>query len=56
MQFQFFAMRPHCVFLLTRIDNWNNKNDLDIVNYQDPLEFLKRLEFHELNENLGNYI
>jgi homoserine kinase type II len=43
-------------FLLTRIDNWNNKNDLDIVNYQDPLEFLKRLEFHELNENLGNYI
>ena len=43
-------------FLLTRIDNWNNKNDFDIVNYQDPLEFLKRLEFHELNENLGNYI
>ena len=42
-------------FLLTRIDNWKNKNDLDIVNYQDPMEFLKRLEFHELNENLGNY-
>ena len=42
-------------FLLTRIDNWKNKNDLDIVNYQDPMEFLKRLEFHELNKNLGNY-
>ena len=42
-------------FLLTRIDNWKNKNDLDIVNYQDPMEFLKRLEFHELNENLGIY-
>ena len=37
-------------FLLTRIDNWKNKNDLDIVNYQDPMEFLKRLEFHELNK------
>jgi len=42
-------------FLLTRIDNWKNKNDLDIVNYQDPMEFLKRLEFHELNKNLGNF-
>lgn len=42
-------------FLLTRIDNWKNKNDLDIVNYQDPVEFLKRLKFHELNKNLGNY-
>ena len=42
-------------FLLTRIDNWKNKNDLDIVNYQDPMEFLKRLEFHELNKNFGNF-
>ena len=31
-------------FLLTRIDNWNNKNDLDIVNYQSINSFTCRKE------------
>ena len=38
-------------FLLTRVDNWKNDNESDIVNYQDPLEFLKKFEFHELNKD-----
>ena len=42
-------------FFLTRIDNWKNKNDLDIVNYQDPMEFLEIIKFHELNADKGYY-
>ena len=42
-------------FLLTRVDNWKNDNELDIVNYQDPSEFLKKFEFHELNKDTEAY-
>lgn len=42
-------------FLLTRVDNWKNDNESDIVNYQDPLEFLKKFEFHELNKDTETY-
>ena len=42
-------------FLLTRVDNWNNNNELDIVNYQDPSEFLKKFKFHESNKDTEAY-
>ena len=42
-------------FLLTRVDNWNNNNELDIVNYQDPSEFLKKFKFHESNKDTKAY-
>ena len=42
-------------FLLTRVDNWNSSNEVDIVNYQDPKEFLSRLKFHEQINNIEDY-
>lgn len=42
-------------FLLTRVDNWNSSNEVDIVNYQDPKEFLNRLKFHEKINNIEDY-
>ena len=42
-------------FLLTRVDNLNTSNDIDIVNYQDPQEFLKRLRFHEEISDIEAY-
>ena len=42
-------------FLLTRVDNWNSSNEVDIVNYQDPKEFLNRLKFHEQINNIEDY-
>ena len=42
-------------FLLTRVDNWNNSNGIDIVNYQDPKEFLNRLKFHQQINDIKGY-
>ena len=42
-------------FLLTRVENLNNSNDIDIVHYQDPQEFLKRLRFHEKISDIEAY-
>ena len=42
-------------FLLTRVDNWNSSNKVDIVNYQDPKEFLSRLKFHEQINDIKDY-
>ena len=42
-------------FLLTRVDNWNSSKGIDIVNYQDPREFLERLNFHSKIDDLKGY-
>ena len=42
-------------FLLTRVDNWNSSNKVDIVNYQDPKEFLSRLKFHKQINDIKDY-
>jgi len=42
-------------FLLTRVDNLDSSNSKDIVNYQDPNEFLSRLRFHQEINSIEDY-
>ena len=42
-------------FLLTRVFDYLNLIDVAIVKIKDPIEYLKRLEFHDSVNNYQDY-
>ena len=43
-------------FLLTRLYDWQNRVDGAVVSVKDPLDYVKRLKFHQRVRNAADYV